>query len=306
MRDNTEEIGFVGLGVMGRPMALNLVKAGNRLIVWNRSFEPRKALRDAGAIAVDSVDDVFGRTRVVIFMLVNEAALDEVLKRSTSEFGGLVKGHVIVSMGSNSPEYSRALAHEIAAAGGRYVEAPVSGSRKPAESGQLVSLVGGDADTVAEICPLLSTMCREIVRCGPVGNALLMKLAVNLYLNAMLAAMAEAVHFADRCGLDLATFKSAIDSGPMNCDFTRMKLSKLITRDFSVQAATEDALNSTRLIADAARGAGIATPLLDLASDLYGESVALGNAREDMISVLRSSEARTLALTGPNLPFGIA
>ena len=305
MTGNTERIGFIGLGVMGRPMALNLVRAGTRLIVWNRSPEPREALREAGATAVASVNDVFAHTRVVICMLVNEAALDAVLKRGTPGFGDLVKGHVVVSMGSNSPEYSRALADDIAA-GGRYVEAPVSGSRKPAETGQLVSLLGGDPDTVAEVRPLLSPMCRETVLCGPVGNALLMKLTVNLYLNAMLAAMAEAVHFADRHGLDLATFKAAIDSGPMNCDFTRMKLPKFIARDFSVQAATEDAFNSTRLIAEAARAAGIATPLLDLAGDLYGESVGLGNAREDMASVLQSIEARTASLPVSNVPSGIA
>ncbi|WCA72648.1 NAD(P)-dependent oxidoreductase (plasmid) [Agrobacterium tumefaciens] len=300
MTGTTEEIGFIGLGVMGRPMALNLVKAGTRLIVWNRSPEPREALREAGATAVASVDDVFARTRVVICMLVNETALDAVLKRGTLGFGDLVNGHVVVSMGSNSPEYSRALAADITTAGGHYVEAPVSGSRKPAETGQLVSLLGGDPDIVGEVRPLLSPMCRETVLCGSVGNALLMKLTVNLYLNAMLAAMAEAVHFADRHGLDLPTFKAAIDSGPMNCDFTRMKLPKFIARDFSVQAATEDAFNSTRLIADAARAAGIATPLLNLASDLYGESVGLGNAREDMISVLQSIEARTEALSGSN------
>jgi 3-hydroxyisobutyrate dehydrogenase len=303
MTNNKEEIGFIGLGVMGRPMALNLVKAGIPLVVWNRSLEPREALREAGATAVTSVDDVFARTRIVICMLVNETALDAVLQRGTPEFSELVKSHVVVSMGSNSPEYSRALAADIAAAGGRYVEAPVSGSRKPAETGQLVSLLGGDPDTVAEVRPLLSPMCGETVLCGPVGNALLMKLTVNLYLNAMLAAMAEAIHFADRHGLDLATFKAAIDSGPMNCDFTRMKLPKFMARDFSVQAATEDAFNSTRLIADAARAAGIATPLLDLASDLYGESVGLGNAREDMISVLQSIEARTAALAArSNVP----
>lgn len=112
----------------------------------------------------------------------------------------------------------------------------------------------------------------------------------------MLAGMAEAIHFADRHGLDLDTFKVAIDSGPMSCDFTRMKLPKFIARDFSVQAATEDAFNSTRLIADAARAVVIATPLLDLASVLYGESVALGNGREDMISAVKAIEARTEAL----------
>ena len=90
--------------------------------------------------------------------------------------------------------------------------------------------------------------------CGPVGSGLLMKLAVNLYLDTMLVGLAEAVHFADRNGLDLNTFQAVIDSGPLASDVTRVKIPKLINRDFSVQAATTDAYANTRLIADAARG----------------------------------------------------
>jgi 3-hydroxyisobutyrate dehydrogenase len=137
----------------------------------------------------------------------------------------------------------------------------------------------------------------EAVFCDPIGSALLMKLAINLYLNTMLAGLAEAVHFARRQGLDLDAFKTAIDSGPMASHVTRLKTPKLVQRDFSVQqAATEDALNSTRLIADAARAAGLASPLLDLSSSLYDESVRLGNGRLDMVSVIEAIEARTEAV----------
>ena len=288
-----EEIGFIGLGVMGQPMALNLAKAGTKLVVWNRSSDKIEPLRAMGASAALEAADVFDRTRIVILMLVNEAALDAVLERGTANFTKRVANHIVVSMGSNAPDYSRELSAEIIAAGGRYVEAPVSGSRKPAEAGQLVSMLGGDLSTIEEIRPLLAPMCRDTVVCGPAGNALLMKLAVNLYLNTMLVGLAEAVHFADAQGLDLTAFKTAIDSGPMACDVTGVKIPKLIARDFSVQAATSDAFNSTRLIATAARAAGLATPLLDLSSDLYGESVELGNSRLDMISVLESIEQRS-------------
>jgi 3-hydroxyisobutyrate dehydrogenase len=136
-------------------------------------------------------------------------------------------------------------------------------------------------------------MCREAVLCGEVSQALLMKLAVNLYLNTMLAGLAEASHFADRHGLDLHRFQAAIDAGPMACDVTRVKIPKLVSRDFSVQAASSDAYNSTRLVAEAARAARLATPLLDLSSALYRETVALGNGRLDMVSVVSAIEART-------------
>ena len=294
--ESGEEIGFVGLGVMGQPMALNLAKAGTRLVVWNRSPAAVDPLREAGATVAVSVEEVFERTRIVILMLVNETVLDEVLRRGTPDFAKLVAGHIVVSMGSNPPDYSRGLAADILAAGGRYVEAPVSGSRKPAETAQLVALLGGDADTVVEVRPLLAPMCRETILCGSVGNALLMKLTVNLYLCTMLAGLAEASHFAERNGLDLETFQAAIDSGPMASDLTRVKIPKLVSRDFSVQAATADAFNSTKLIAEAARAVGMASPVLDVCRTLYGESVELGNGRLDMVSVVAAIEARTEAL----------
>ncbi|MER7793202.1 NAD(P)-dependent oxidoreductase [Streptomyces sp. NPDC097640] len=294
------EIGFVGLGVMGQPMALNLAKAGTRLVVWNRSTERAEPLRALGASVAGSVDEVFSRTRTVIVMLVNEQVTDAVLGRGTPEFAKLVSGHVIVSMGSTAPDYARGLAADVDAAGGRFVEAPVSGSKKPAEAGQLVAMLGGAPDTVSEVRPLLAPMCRETVVCGPVGNGLLMKLAVNLYLNTMLAGLAEAVHFADRHGLDLDNFKEAVDAGPMACGVTRVKIPMLIERNFSVQAATSDAYASTRLIADAARATGVASPLLDLSSSLYGESVGLGNGRLDMVSVIEAIEARTEAIDPAN------
>lgn len=278
---------------MGQPMALNLARAGVDLVVWNRSPGRSEPLERAGAVVAGSVAEVFARSRTVIVMLVDEAALDEVLRRGTAGFGALVRDHVVVSMASNAPGYSRRLAADITAAGGRYVEAPVSGSRKPAEAGALVALLGGDPETVTEVRPLLAPMCRTLLDCGPVGSGLMMKLAVNLYLDTMLAGLAEAVHFADRQGLDLATFRAALEAGPMASDLTRVKVPKLVDRDFRVQAATSDAYANTLLIAAEARAAGVATPLLDAASRLYGESVGLGNERADMSSVLEAIEART-------------
>ena len=223
-----EKVGFVGLGVMGQPMALNLAKAGARLIVWNRTPERADPLRNVGAVVAHGVEDVFAGSRIVILMLINETVIDTVLDRRTPGFADLVCDHIVVSMGSTAPDYSPALAADIQAAGGRYVEAPVSGSKKPAEAGELVALLGGDPEASAEIRALLDPMCRQVLACGPVGNGLLMKLAVNLYLDTMLAGLAEAVHFADRQGLDLHTFQAAIDSGAMASNITGIKIPKLI------------------------------------------------------------------------------
>jgi 3-hydroxyisobutyrate dehydrogenase len=274
-------------------MALNLARSGALLTVWNRSPEKCEPLREAGATVASSPAEVLARAEVVFVMMVNEDATDAVLERGTPAFGAMVRGRTVVCMSSNAPEYSRALAADIHAAGGRYAEAPVSGSRKPAEAGQLVALLAGEPDVVLEIAPLLAPMCRKTVPCGPVGNGLLMKLSINLVLNQLTAALAEAVHFADRHALDLHAFEAAFNAGSMASDFSRIKIPKLVTRDFSPQAATADALNSQRTIAAAARAAGVATPLLDAGIQLYEEALELGNGRLDMVSVLGAIEART-------------
>ena len=130
------DVGFIGLGVMGEPMALNLARAGTALVVWNRTAAKNEVLRAAGARVATSPAEVFRQARVVILMLADDAAIDSVLGRGTPDFGANVAQHTIVHMGTTSPEYSRGLEADVRAAGGSYVEAPVSGSRKPAEAGR--------------------------------------------------------------------------------------------------------------------------------------------------------------------------
>ena len=289
-------IGFIGLGVMGQPMALNLVRAGTDLVVWNRSPEGSAPLRALGVPVADTPADVFRRARVVILMLFNEEAIDSVLGRGTPGFSDMVAGHTMVNMGSTSPAYSRGLEADVRGAGGRYVEAPVSGSRKPAEAGQLVGMLAGAREDVDEVRPLLAPMCHETIVCGPIPTALLMKLSVNIFMLTMITGLAEACHFADRHGLDRQQFLAVVDASPMASSVSRVKAAKLAAGDFSVQATVTDALRNNRLIVQAARAASVATPLLDEVHALYGETAALGHGRADMVSIIRAIEARTDAL----------
>ncbi|MFI7675862.1 NAD(P)-dependent oxidoreductase [Actinophytocola sp. NPDC049390] len=286
-------LGFLGLGVMGRPMALNLARAGTPLVVWNRTARRCAELRAAGATVARSPAEVFAAASTVLMMLADDVAVDTVLARGTPEFAGRVSGHTIVHMGTTAPGWSRALADDVAAAGGRYVEAPVSGSRIPAVKGELVAMLAGGA--AAEVAPLLAPMCHETVLCGPVPNGLLTKLAVNLYLITMVTGLAEAVHFARRHGLDLARFAGVLDAGPMASAASRVKTAKLLAGDFDVQASITNVLENNRLVAEAAREAGVASPLLDVCHALYGETAALGHGEEDMVAVVRAIEARTAA-----------
>lgn len=286
-------IGFIGLGVMGEVMALNLVRAGTPLLVWNRTPDKSEILRVAGAEVASDPHAVFGRCRVVILMLANAAAIDTVLGRGTSGFRERLAGRVIVQMGTISPEASQALAEDIAAAGGSYIEAPVSGSRKPAEAGQLVGMLAGDEEAIAQVRPLLAPICHQTFLCGKVPGALTMKLAVNLYLITTVTGLAEAAHFAERRGLDMLQFQAVLDAGPMASNVSRIKIAKLVAHDFTVQAAISDVLKNSGLVAEAARKARISSPLLDICHALYGETEALGLGQADMAAVIRAIEART-------------
>ena len=287
-------VGFLGLGVMGEPMAANLARAGTELIVWSRS-DRRPA--PPGAVRAAGPAEVFAKADVVIIMLAGAAAIDEVLGRGTPAFAAMVADRLVVPMGTTAPEYSAGLAADVRAAGGRYVEAPVSGSRGPAEAGQLVAMLAGDPADVERVRPLLAPMCRETVDCGQAPGALLMKLAVNTFLIGMVTALAEAFHFAAGHGVDTRVLRRVLDAGPMASTVSRGKAAELVDGDFTVQASIRDVLMNNELIVAAARTGGLASPVLDVCRELYAETAALGHGELDMAAVIRAIERRTAAGT---------
>jgi 3-hydroxyisobutyrate dehydrogenase len=289
-------VGFLGLGTMGQPMALNLARKDVDLVVWNRSPGRAEPLDAAGARVAGSPAEVFASAETVILMLADGAATDTVLGRGDARFAAQVQDHLVVSMATVSPDYSRGLAADVRAAGGRYVESPVSGSRVPAEQAQLVAMAAGERNDVAAVRPLLDRMCRETFVCGDVPDALVMKLAVNLFLITMVTGLAEAVHFADRHGLDLTQLQSILDAGPMASPVSTLKVAKLVTDDFDVQASVSDVFYNNRLIAAQARLTGVASPLLDTCLALFRDAETLGHGNQDMVAVIRSIQARTDAL----------
>jgi 3-hydroxyisobutyrate dehydrogenase len=280
---------------MGQPMATNLARAGTRLIVWNRTPQRCSPLRSLGAQVGSSPAEVLGRAEITILMLADSHAIDTVLARGTDAFSSNVAGRIIVNMGTTSPAFSAPLGREIVAAGGAYVEAPVSGSRKPAEDGQLVAMLAGDDSTIEAVRPVLKPMCRDQFVCGEPPNALLLKLAVNLYLITMVTGLCEAFHFAGEQGLDQHLLRAVLEAGPMASSVSRVKLQKLTDADFDAQAAAADVLQNTRHVTAAARGAGISTPLLSVCEELYDETVALEKGGLDMIAVIRAIERRSVS-----------
>lgn len=287
------KVGFVGLGIMGEPMALNLLRAGVPLTVWNRTKARTEAARARGAVVAGSLDDLFRQADILFLMLIGEDVIDGVLERGGESFATRVRGRTLVNMGTVSPAYSARLEEETGAAGGAYLEAPVSGSRGPAEAGELVAMLAGEGEHRAAVEDLLRFMCAQVVPCGPVPGALRMKLAVNLFLITMVTGLVEAFHFARSHKLDLAAFLAVLDAGPMASKVSRMKGRKLLEGDIQPQAAIGDVLKNSRLVFEAAREARMASPLLDISHALYRETMEAGLGFEDMIAVLRALEART-------------
>ncbi|HET6210255.1 MAG TPA: NAD-binding protein, partial [Jatrophihabitans sp.] len=176
---------------------------------------------------------------------------------------------------------------------------PVSGSRGPAESGELVAMLAGEPAAVEQVAPLLQPICSRLVRCGPAPRALLLKLAVNTFLITMVTGLAEAYHLAEGFGLDQAQFAEVLAAGPMASRVSVGKAAKLVAGDFAVEAAVADVAKNNRLVADAARRRQLASPLIDVCQQLYSEAVGHGLAGQDMAAVLGSIQARTSRLRPP-------
>jgi 3-hydroxyisobutyrate dehydrogenase len=291
-------LGFIGLGVMGTPMAGHLARAGHAVLGWSRSGRNHEAARTAGVQPITRRQDVFDACGTILLMLANDEAIDSVLDRNTTTFPARVKGRLVINMGTSSAAYSQALGEQIRAAGGRYVEAPVSGSRVQAEAAQLVIMLAGDAADVAEASHLLAPLGRQCVACGQVPAALRMKLAVNLYLITLVTALGEAVHFAKVHGIALERFAEVLNAGPMASEVSRIKLDKMIREDFAVQASITDVLKNSGLVAGAAHEAGMQAPLIDASDALFARAQRMGLGGLDMAAVLQAIRGGPQATSG--------
>jgi 3-hydroxyisobutyrate dehydrogenase len=293
-------LGFAGLGLMGLPMASNLLRAGLELRAYNRSSAAREALEELGGHTFEQPATLFEVSDCVFLMLANDGATDAVLGRSTPDFPARVAGKLIVNMGTHAPAWSKRLEEEVRKAGGRFVEAPVSGSRQPAEAGELVVMLAGEADAIQSVRHLMKPMCREVVVTGAVPSAMACKMAVNLYLIASVAALAEALSLARELGVKDEIFGRVIGSGPLGSEVARAKLLKMMSRDFAPQAAIRDVRKNAALVSGAAAATGIDAGLLDLARRRFDAAADLGNADLDMAAVITASQRGGGKLDGKN------
>lgn len=274
-------VGFMGLGFMGTPMAVNLSRKF-QLTVWNRTAAKCEALRSTGATIAETPAAVLKQSDVVFTMLFNEAAYRAVLDK---EFTEAIRGKTIINTSSISVAFSKFLDEQVKQAGGRYLEMPVSGSRVPAEQGQLVGMLAGDREEAQRVDPLLKTITKAAVYCGDIGMGLRTKFATNLFLITMTAGLAESMNLARAQGLDVNAFGEVLDAGPMASAYSKLKVEKMIAEDWSPQAAIADCYNLTELVQDAAGEVGAQTPLMTVCNQLYRDAVKRGFGGDDMIAI---------------------
>lgn len=217
------KIGFVGLGIMGSAMATNLVKAGFKVTVWNRSADKCTALLNLGVETAASPRAIAECSDVVLAMMATPLAVQSVRDGSEGIIAGLKPGKGYVDMSTVDAETSiesARLAHEN---GALFLEAPVAGSRKPAEDATLTIMAAGDRALYDTSLPALEKMGKKILFLGEVGNAARMKLANNLVMSGMLTALCEGMALASGSGLDTAQFLEILDSGAISNPMFRLK-----------------------------------------------------------------------------------
>jgi len=265
-------------------MARNLLQAGTPLTVWNRTPAHTEALARSGATAAKSIEELFESTETVILMLSDDLAVDAVLRRGTDAFAPLCQGRTLVPMGTTSAAHSKRLSQDVQNAGGHYVEAPVSGSRIPAELGELLILLAGVTEATAHVPEILQPLGKTI-DCGAVPDALLMKHATNLALSPTLLGLAEGVAFARRAGIDLELYQEVLLGGQIASGILRAKLPRMLASDYTPQGAIRNAVDSLTQTLRTAEEIDFEPRVLRLCRDLLVRAAEAGLEEEDIVAV---------------------
>lgn len=213
------KVGFVGLGVMGGGVTRRLLQAGHEVSGYNRSRDKAAPLVELGLALKDTPREVAEASDVVFSMVTNVAALGAVTEGPDGILAGLGPGKVYVDMTTGTPEASRALAERVAELGAQMLDAPVSGSVSTLEEGRLSVMVGGEEDAFAVVEPILLDVGRKVIHIGSNGQALLMKIAINLSLHVQMVAFCEGLLLAEKDGIDrevaVEAFMESVVASPM-------------------------------------------------------------------------------------------
>ncbi|PAD35415.1 NAD(P)-dependent oxidoreductase [Terribacillus saccharophilus] len=278
-------IGFIGLGIMGQNMAANLLEKGEQLVVFNRTKEKAQALLDKGANWAESPRQVGEQADIVFTMLTDPAAVQAVAYGEDGLFSGMKENSLWVDVSTVKPAFTKEMAEASRAHHIRFVDAPVSGSKAPAQQGKLHFLVGGDEQDVKEITPLLEKMGQSIQHMGVNGNGSSTKLAVNMLLVQSLTGLSEAISFGEAVGLDREHLMDVLLALPVTSDIQAGKRDTILQQNFDPQFPLEHAYKDLQQISETAYEAGAPLPMTNSVKELYALAKKNGYGKQDVAAV---------------------
>jgi 3-hydroxyisobutyrate dehydrogenase len=285
-------VAVIGTGIMGSAMARNLTAAGLPVTVWDRSAAATRSLAGAGAAVASSAAEAVTGADVVITMLPTASIVNSVIF-GEDVAGAFPEGCVWAQMGTIGIPETHRIRDQLASRrpGVVFVDAPVSGSKGPAENGQLLILASGPAAAADAVRPVFDVIGRKTIWLGDAGRGSQMKLVVNAYMSVLIEGVAETMALADRLGIGHPQLAEAIEGGPLDAPIADAKLHKMDNQDYAAEFPLEWALKDVDLALDVSAGEEL--PLLAALSRQWHAAVTAGHGREDI-------SAARLALRQPD------
>ena len=282
-----ETVGFIGLGVMGKPMALNLIKGGFSLVVHSRSRGPVDEVVKAGAKAATSPADVAKQATAVITMLPDTPDVEKVLTGSDGVLATLQKGALVIDMSSISPAATERLAQHVAARGGSMLDAPVSGGEIGAVNATLSIMVGGDEAAFTRGKPIFEAMGSKdrIVHIGRSGAGQVCKICNQIAIGGALAGVSEAFALAKKAGVDAARVRQALLGGFAASRVLEVHGERMLVDNYKPGFRTKLYQKDLRLANEAAAANGVAMPTTAIVTQLVNALVAKGGADLDYAAI---------------------
>jgi 2-hydroxy-3-oxopropionate reductase len=284
------DLGFVGLGIMGRPMAANLLAGGHRVHLHSRSGVRDELVR-AGGVRCASGREVAERSEVVFAMVPDAPDVEKVLFGEAGVAEGLFPGKVFVDLSSTSPIATKELAVRVSALGAEYVDAPVSGGDVGAREATLTIMAGASDAAFARVRPLLALMGRNVTHVGPVGAGQTTKVANQIVVALTIEAVGEALLFASKAGVDPAKVRQALLGGFASSRVLEVHGQRMIDRNFEPGGRVELHQKDLENALQGAKAMGLALPGTANAQQLFNAVKAMGGARWDHASMVKALEA---------------
>ncbi|KAI5679844.1 hypothetical protein M9H77_01071 [Catharanthus roseus] len=280
-----EEIGFLGMGIMGKAMAVNLLRHGFKVTVWNRTLSKCDELKEHGASVGESPAAVVEKCKYTIGMLSDPAAALSVVFDKGGVLEQIGKGKGYIDMSTVDADTSSKIFEAITAKGGDFLEAPVSGSKKPAEDGQLVILAAGEKALYEEALPAFDVMGKKSFFLGQVGNGAKMKLVVNMIMGSMMNAFSEGLVLADKSGLNPQTLLDVLDLGAIANPMFKMKGPSMLKGNYTPAFPLKHQQKDMRLALALGDENAVSMPVAAASNEAFKKARTLGLGDLDFSAV---------------------